>query len=152
MRRPVGWAALVLATALVCGSCAGSPELETDRAQTLQESVLTVTAAAAEGRWADAQTLITDTRAALDAGKDAGEVSTQRYDEIAAALDRVAADLAAEQAAADAAAQAAAEQAAAEQAAAEQAAAEQAAAEQAAPEVVAPKDKGKKPGKGNGDK
>ncbi|NUU17035.1 mucin-associated surface protein [Cellulomonas humilata] len=142
MRRPVGWAAVVLATALVCGSCAGSTELETDRAQALQESVLTVTAAAAEGRWVDAQSLLTDTRAALDAGKDAGEVSTERYDEIVAALDRVAADLAAEQAAADAAAQAAAEQAAAEPVT----------PEPAAPEVVAPKDKGKKPGKGNGDK
>ena len=128
----------------------------TDRAQALQESVLSVTQAASEARWADAQVLLAETQTALDAGADAGEVSTARYREIDAALDRVAADVAAAQAAADqaAAAQAAeqaaaaqaAEQAAAEQAAAEQAAAEKKAGPAPAKEQPAPKDKG--PGKG----
>ncbi|GEL96455.1 hypothetical protein CTE05_00020 [Cellulomonas terrae] len=147
------WTAVVLAAVLVCAGCAGRPDLEADRAQTLQESVLAVTQAAGEARWADAQSLLLTTRTTLDDGVDAGEVSTTRYREIDAALDLVATELAAAQAAADQAAaeQAAAEQAAAEQAAAEQAAAEKAAAEQNAPaapkkEPPAPKDKGK-PGK-----
>lgn len=150
MRRPAVWTAVVLGAVLVCAGCADRPDLEPDRAQTLQESVLAVTQAAGEARWADAQTLLADTRADLDAGADAGEVSTPRYREIDAALDLVATELAAAQAAADQAAaeQAAAEQAAAEQAAAEQAAAEKAAAEQNAPappkkEPPAPKGKGK---------
>ena len=115
--------------------CGSAPELEGDRAQKLQESVLGVTQAASEARWADAQVLLADTQASLDAGADAGEVSTARYREIDAALDRVAAELAAAQAAAD---QAAAAQAAAEQAAAEQAAAEQAAAEKKSEPAPAP--------------
>lgn len=150
MRRPAVWTAVVLGAVLVCAGCADRPDLEPDRAQTLQESVLAVTQAAGEARWADAQTLLADTRADLDDGADAGEVSTPRYREIDAALDLVATELAAAQAAADQAAaeQAAAEQAAAEQAAAEQAAAEKAAAEQNAPappkkEPPAPKGKGK---------
>ncbi|WP_456788206.1 hypothetical protein, partial [Cellulomonas sp. P5_C5] len=121
MRRAM--TALALGVALACAGCGSAPELAADRAQALQASVLAVTQAASDARWADAQVLLTDTQAALDAGVDAGDVSTARYREIDAALDRVAADLAAAQAAAD---QAAAEQAAAEQAAAEQAAAEQA--------------------------
>lgn len=153
MRRTGRWAVAVLAGVLVCAGCGNPPELADDRAQTLQETVLVVSQAASEARWADAQVLLAETQAALDAGADAGEVSTTRYREIDAALDRVAAELAAAQAAADqaAAAQAAADQAAAEQAAAEQAAAEQAAANQQvqpapAKEPKPPKDKG--PGKG----
>ncbi|GEK23597.1 hypothetical protein CXY01_41170 [Cellulomonas xylanilytica] len=149
--------AVVLGAGLACAGCGGTPELAADRAEVLQESVLVVTQAASEARWADAQVLLVDTRAALDAGVDAGEVSTARYREVDAALDRVAADLAAAQAAAEQAAAelAAAQQAAAEQAAAEQAAAEQAAAEQAAAEEKAgppakepPAPKGKGQGKG----
>jgi hypothetical protein len=144
--------ALVLGAVLLCAGCGSAPELAADRASSLQQSVLDVTQAASEARWADAQVLLVDTQASLDAGADAGEVSTTRYREIDAALDRVAAELAAAKAAADqaAAAQAAAEQAAAEQAAAEQAAAEQAAAEQKtahAPAKEPPKGKG--PGKGD---
>lgn len=154
MTRPGVWAAVVLGAVLVCAGCADRPDLEADRAATLQESVLAVTQAAGEARWADAQALLLTTRTTLDDGVDEGEVSTTRYREIDAALDLVATELAAAQAAADQAAaeQAVAEQAAAEQAAAEQAAAEKAAAEQqnapAAPkkEPPAPKDKGK-PGK-----
>jgi len=150
MRRVTVWTALVLGAVLVCAGCGSKPDLEDDRAQTLQESVLAVTQAAGEARWADAQNLLLTTRTALDDGLDAGEVSTTRYREIDTALDSVATELAAAQAAADQAAaeQAAAAQAAAEQAAAEQAAAEKAAAEQQAPagpkkEPPAPKDKGK---------
>jgi len=148
-----------VAVVLLCTACGNAPELTTDRAQALQESVLSVTQAASEARWADAQVLLAETQTALDAGADAGEVSTARYREIDAALDRVAADLAAAQAAADQAAAAqAAEQAAAAQAAAEQAAAEQAAAEQAAAEKKAapapPKEQPapKGPGRGKGGK
>jgi hypothetical protein len=130
--------------------CGSAPDLADDRAQTLQQSVLAVTQAAAEARWADAQGLLAETRSTLDAGADAGEVSTTRYRQIDAALEKVATELAAQQAAAEAAAaaQAAAEQAAAEQAAAEQAAAEQAAAEQAAPAPAPAPAKGKPKGKG----
>ena len=91
------------------------------------------------------RSLLAETQTALDAGADAGEVSTARYREIDAALDRVATELAAAQAAAD---QAAAEQAAAEQAAAEQAAAEQAAAEQAARHPHPPRSRPHPKGKG----
>ncbi|KQY47422.1 hypothetical protein [Cellulomonas sp. Root137] len=146
MRRRAGWAALVVATALLCGSCAGSPELADDRAATLQQSVLAVSQAAAESRWADAQSLLAETRTALDVGANAGEVSTERYQQIDAALDQVASDLAAQQTAA--------ELLAAEQAAADQAAADKAAAEQTAPAPApaTPKGKDKNPGKGNKDK
>ena len=141
---------LPVAVALFCTACGNAPDLAAERAQALQESVLSVTQAASEARWADAQALLAETQTALDAGADAGEVSTARYREIDAALDRVAADLAAAQAAQAAAAQAA-EQAAAAQAAAEQAAAEQAAAEKKAAPAPAKEPPGKKdkpPGKG----
>lgn len=155
MSRVLRWTAVVLGVGLVCGACGTAPELEPDRAVSLQESVLAVTQAASESRWVDAQALLVQTRVTLDDGVDEGEVSTARYREIDAALDQVAAELAAAQAVVEqaAAAQAAAEQAAA-QAAADQAAAEQAAAQQAAAEKAAeppghekpapaPKDKGK---------
>lgn len=150
MTRRARWGAFVLGVALLCGSCAGSPELAEDRAATLQQSVLAVSQAAAEARWADALALLAETRTALDAGAEADEVSPERYSEIDAALEQVAADLTAQQAAAE---QAAAAQAAADQAAAEQAAADKAAAEQQpAPAPAAPKGKPKDPGKGNKDK
>lgn len=147
------WTAVVLGAVLVCTGCS-RPDLETDRAASLQESVLAVTQAAGEARWADAQTLLLTTRTSLDDGLDAGEVSATRYREIDTALDLVATELAAAQAAADqaaaeqaAAAQAAAEQAAADKAAADKAAADKAAAEKNAPtapkQPPAPKDKGK---------
>ncbi|MDQ0373145.1 hypothetical protein [Cellulomonas humilata] len=148
MRRAARMISLVLGVALVCAGCGSSTELAADRARTLQDSVLAVSQAASEARWADAQSLLVETRVALDDGVDAGEVSTTRYREIDAALDLVATELAASRAAAD---QAAAEAAAAAQAAAEQAAAEQAAAEQEAappPAKEPPAPKGKGPGKG----
>jgi hypothetical protein len=111
MRRLLGCAALVLATALLATGCGSRPELDTQRAHTLQQSVLGVTQAAADGRWADAQTLLETTRTQLDAGADAGEVSTTRYRRIDSALDAVQSELAAEQERA-AAAQAATDQAA----------------------------------------
>lgn len=157
MRRRVGWTALVVASALACAGCADdAPELDADRARTLQESVLAVTQAAAESRWSDAQGLVAQTREALDEGADAGEVSTARYRQIDAALDGVESDLAAAVAAAAVAAQAAADQAAAEQAAADQAAAELAATPQPAPAPEAPaktpKGKENNPGKPKGGK
>ncbi|WP_315098838.1 mucin-associated surface protein [uncultured Cellulomonas sp.] len=152
MRRRVGWTALVVASALACAGCAdAAPDLDADRARTLQESVLAVTQAAAESRWSDAQGLVAQTREALDQGADAGEVSTARYRQIDAALDGVESDLAAAVAAAAVAAEAAAEQAAADQAAAELAATPQPAL---APEVPAKTPKGKEnnPGKPKGGK
>ena len=77
-----------LGVVLACAGCGSSPELAADRAQALQESVLAVTQAASEARWADAQSLLAETQTALDDGADAGEVSTARYREIDAALDR----------------------------------------------------------------
>ena len=133
-RRPL--AAVVLAAVLMTAGCAARPDLSADRAATLQDAVLHVTSAAAAGRWDEADAAITDTRARLDAGVDAGDVSTARYREIDRALDRVSAAVASARAEA-AAAQAAAEQAAAAQAAAEQAAAQQAAAQAAADQAAA---------------
>jgi len=116
MRRLLGCAAVVLAAALLTTGCSSKPELDADRAHTLQQSVLDVTKAAADGRWADAQTLLATTRTQLDAGADAGEVSTTRYRRIDSALDAVQSELAAAQAALErqqaAAARAAADQAA----------------------------------------
>ena len=161
MRRAARLTSVVLGVALVCAGCGSSPELAADRARALQDSVLAVSQAASEARWAEAQSLLVQTRGVLDDGVDEGEVSTARYREIDAALDVVATELAASQAAADqaAAALAAAEQAAAEQAAAEQAAAVQAAAEAAAEQQTAPAGPGKTPpkpkekgGPGKGDK
>ncbi|MBO9554439.1 hypothetical protein [Cellulomonas sp.] len=148
-RHPL--AAVVLAVTLVTAGCGSRPDLTDDRAATLQAAVLQVTSAAAAGRWDEADAALADTRARLDAGVDAGEVSTERYREIDRALDGVTAAVAAAKAQA-AAAQAAAEQAAAAQAAAAQAAAAQAAADQAAaaqegPRGPAPKPKEKGPAK-----
>lgn len=145
MRRRVGCAGLVLGLALAVAGCGSTPELDADRAHTLQQSVLGVTQAAAEGRWADAQALLATTRADLDAGADLGEVSTARYRQIDTALDEVESQLAAEQ---------------------ERAAAAAAAVPEPSPAAVSPapavvdtpattpkgKDKGKGPGKGKGGK
>lgn len=100
MRRRVGCAGLVLGLALAVAGCGSTPELDADRAHTLQQSVLGVTQAAAEGRWTDAQALLATTRADLDAGADLGEVSTARYRQIDTALDEVESQLAAAAAAA----------------------------------------------------
>jgi hypothetical protein len=114
MRLRAGVTAFVLGVALATAGCGGSsPELSADRAHTLQESVLGATQAAAEGRWDDAQALLTTTQTELDAGADAGEVSTARYREIAAAIVEVQTQITAEQqrVAAQAAADLAAQQA-----------------------------------------
>jgi hypothetical protein len=142
-RARAAWPAVVVlvVTAFLTGGCGAEPDLDADRASQLQEAVLQVSTAAAASQWDAADAGLVEARARLDAGVDAGEVSTARYREIDRALDAVAAAVAAERArvAAEqaAAAQAAAEQAAADQAAAEQAAAEQAAADQAAAEQAA---------------
>ena len=147
----------VLTGVLLVAGCGARPDLAPDRGANLRAAVLEVTAAAAAGRWDAAEAALSDTRARLDAGVDAGDVSTTRYREIDQALDRVSEALvtarAEEAAAAAAAQQAAADQAAADLAAAQPAAAEQAAAQQGGPErAPAPKDKGpgkpKGPGKG----
>lgn len=144
------FAAVVLVAALVTAGCGSRPDLTHDRAVTLQAAVMQMTSAAAAGHWDEADAAIADTRARLDAGVDAGEVSTTRYREIDRALDGVTAAVAAARAQA-VAAQAAAEQAAAAQAAAAQAAADQAAADRAAaqeaPRGPAPKPKEKGPAK-----
>ena len=141
MRRAL---ALVLGAGLLVAGCGNSPDLAPDRAHTLQGTVLAVSQASAVARWDDALGLVTEARTELDAGVDAGEVSTARYREVDAALDQVEAQITAERDRV-AAEQAAAAQAAADQAAAEQAAAEQAATEQAAP---APAPKPEPPAKG----
>ncbi len=140
---------LVLAAGLLLAGCSGSPDLAPDRAHTLQESVLAVSQAASEARWDDALALLGTTRTELDAGVDAGEVSTARYREVDAALDRVESEITAEQA------RVAADQLAAEQAAAAASAAATPPASEPAPEPAAPgkgNGKDKNPGKGNGNK
>ena len=105
----------VLALVIVLGGCGRSPELAADRAGSLQDEVLDVTTAAAAGDWDAADAGIASAHAQLDAALDADDVTTARYHEIDAALDRVtatisverdkaAAQIAADQAAADAAA------------------------------------------------
>ena len=141
MRLRMSGIAVVLGVALAVAGCAGAPELTDDRAHTLQQSVLGVTQAAAEGRWDDASVLLTAARTELDEGADLGEVSPARYRAINAALVEVQTDLDAEKARADAA-QAAAEQ---QRAAAEQAAQEATATPTTAP--ATPKGKDKTPGK-----
>ena len=150
--RPRARAAAVgLAAVLVVGGCGHAPDLAAERAHALQQSVLAVSQAAAQGDWAQASTALDRTRTQLEAGADAGEVSSARYRQVDAALDDVEQQVAAAQAAAQAAAeQAAADQAAAEQAAAEQAAAEQAAADQAAAEQAAATSAGAGPAPGDG--
>lgn len=132
MRRPI---ALVLAAGLLLAGCSGSTDLAPDRAHTLQQSVLAVSQAASEARWDDALALLGTTRTELDAGVDAGEVSTERYREVDAALDRVEAEITAEQA-----------RIAADQLAAEQAQASATATPPASEPAPAPAS----PGKGNG--
>ncbi len=96
LRRAVVTLGVALALLGVSG-CGSSTELGTDRARTLQASVLAVTRAAADGHWREATTLLGSTRALLDAGVEQGEVSAMRYRAIDAALDEVEAELAAAQ-------------------------------------------------------
>lgn len=136
--------AVLVAGALLAG-CGSSPELAPSAAGELQQSVLEVTQAAADGRFELAAAGLADVRQELIAAAEQGDVSADRYRTIDEALTAAEAQLAtvqqalAEQAAAEQAAaqQAAVDQALAEQAAAQQAAAEQAAAEQAAAEQPA---------------
>ena len=144
MRRP---AVLVLVAGLLLAGCGGSTDLAPDRAHTLQTTVLAVSQAASEARWDDALGLLDEARAELDAGADASEVSTARYREVDAALDRVEAEITAEQA------RIAAAQVAAEQAAAEASAAATEPAPAPAPAPAGPgKGKDKNPGKGKSGK
>ncbi|WP_028047546.1 hypothetical protein [Cellulomonas sp. URHE0023] len=169
MRWRVGCTALALAGLLLAGCGGSGTDLAASRARTLQDAVLGVTHAAADGRWDDAEALLATTRTELDAGARRGEVSTERYGQIDAALDEVQAELSAQEARAAAAEQERAAAAALEQerAAAEQerAAAEQAVTDQTAPiatvapapappapKATTPKGKGDHPGKGKGNK
>ncbi|MET0789071.1 MAG: hypothetical protein ABWY33_07510 [Cellulomonas sp.] len=142
MRRRI---ALVLGAGLLLAGCGGSTDLAPDRAHTLQQTVLAVSQAASEARWADALVLLDEARDELDAGVDAHEVSTARYREVDSALERVEAEITAEQA-----------RLAAAQVAAEQAAAEASAAATEPAPAPAPADPGKGkdkgPGKGKGGK
>lgn len=77
---------------LTLGACGSESDLTADRARALQADVLAVTSAAAAGSWEAVDEAIRAARADLDAGLDAGDLSTARYREIDAALDRVAAE------------------------------------------------------------
>lgn len=153
-RRPLrrGQVAVALGTVLLLSGCGASPDLRPATAATLQEGVLGVTQAIADGQLDVAESELAELRSTLEAAVDEGDVGASRYRVVDDALDRVTAELAAARAAQAAAEQAAAEQAAAAQAAAEQAAAEQAAAEQAAAEQAAAEQaqNGNGNGKGNG--
>ncbi|RHA42322.1 hypothetical protein D1825_07455 [Cellulomonas rhizosphaerae] len=80
---------------LAVGACGSQTDLAEDRAHTLQVDVLAVSTAAAAKKWDAVESALTAARKQLDAGLDAGEISTSRYHEIDAALDRVAAEVAA---------------------------------------------------------
>lgn len=135
------WATAGLVGALVLGPTAcATPDLADTRARGLQEDVLAVTQASAQGRFEAADALLARLRDEVEEGRERGEMSAERYATLDAALDDVAAELAeasAARAAADAAAQAAAAQAAAEAAAAQATAEAQALAAQAQAEADA---------------
>lgn len=105
MRR-AAWLGCALTLALTLSACSSPPDLEVDRARTLEADVLVVTRAAAAAKWDAVAAGIAAARSDLDAGLDAGDLSTARYREIDAALDRVAAEAEAAQDRAAAAAKA----------------------------------------------
>jgi hypothetical protein len=144
----------VLVAGLLLGGCAARADLAPHTAGELQQSVLELTQAVADGRFEVAGARLADLRRELAAAADQGDVSATRYRMIDEALTLTEAQLAAaEQAAAEEAAaqEAAARQTAVDQALAEQAAAAQAAAEQAAAEKSASeKGQPKPPGQGKG--
>ncbi|ROS30573.1 hypothetical protein [Cellulomonas sp. PhB150] len=78
--------------ALTLGACGSPTDLTAETARSLQADVLSVTTAAAGGKWDAVDSGVAATRADLDAALDAGEISTARYREVDAALDRVAAE------------------------------------------------------------
>ncbi|WP_210478997.1 hypothetical protein [Naasia sp. SYSU D00948] len=145
-------AGVALAVSLSLAGCASSPELTVSAADRLQQQVLAVTTAAAEGRYADARAALEVTVQDLEAAVDAEEVSPTRYREILAAVRLVRADLEAAAAAAAAAEQAQREAELQQQLEAQQqAAAEAAAAQQAAEEAAAQEAANGNEGGGNGD-
>ncbi|MDC7121110.1 hypothetical protein OMK64_06125 [Cellulomonas fimi] len=142
------WAASALvATVLLGAAGCARPDVDADRARALQSDVLAVTQASAEGRYDAAAALLDRLRAEVEGGRSSGDLSSERYATLSAAIDDVATELeaaASAQAAAEAAEQAAAAEAAAEAAraqataeAAEQAAAAQAAADAALAQATA---------------
>ncbi|QGQ19301.1 hypothetical protein GC089_08740 [Cellulomonas sp. JZ18] len=102
-RARAGVAAVVLA--LVLAGCAAG-DVDARRAGLLQQDVLAVTAAAAEGRLDAAAVLLERLRTEVDDAHGDGDLSDERHDEVTAALDDVAAQLEAGLAAQAAAAEA----------------------------------------------
>ena len=102
--RPAALLGGAVTLVLALGACSSESDLTAERARALQADVLAVTTAAAAGNWEAVDDGITAARADLDAGLDAGDLSTARYREIDAALDRVAAEADAADAAQDRAA------------------------------------------------
>jgi outer membrane biosynthesis protein TonB len=88
-------AGIALAGSMLTGCATGTPDLNADTAAGLQDGVLTVTTAAADGDFAGAQAALDTVQADLTAASAAEGVTAARAAEIQAAIDLVAGDLAA---------------------------------------------------------
>lgn len=130
----------VIAIALTAGllaGCAGGSSYDSETAERLQQQVLVVSTASADGDWAGASTALLELEASAATALARGEITQKRFDAIMAALSLVRADI---------------EAAVAEQAAAEEAArqAEEAARQAAEEAAERNEDSGKDRGNGYG--
>ncbi len=119
----------VVAAALLLGGCANAPAYDPDTAEQLQQQVLDVTTASAEGAYDVARTGLLELEADARDAHARGLITAERLDSILAAIVLVTASLDAEIAAAE---QAEAERLAAEEAARAAEEARQAAEQEAA--------------------
>lgn len=86
--------AVVLAITLTLAGCApAQPELATDAAARLQQEVLAVSTASADGKLEDAVAALDQTEKELDAALAADEISPKRYREVRDAIRLVRGDL-----------------------------------------------------------
>lgn len=94
--RPLALAAAFLIAASALSGCSESiPEIQPGAASQLQDGVLAVSTAAADGEYAAAQSELTKVQADVLAFAKAGDVTPARSAEIQAAIKLVSADLAA---------------------------------------------------------
>lgn len=115
-RRLRAVVAIALTAGLLAG-CAGGSSYDSATAERLQQQVLVVSTASADGDWAGASTALLELEASAATALARGEITQERFDAIMAALSLVRADIeaaVAEQAAAEEAARQAAEEAAEE--------------------------------------
>lgn len=83
---------VVLSIGLVTG-CVGSSTYDTETAGRLQQQVLAVSTASAEGDWAAASTALMELEASAATALARGEITQARFDAIMAAVSLVRADI-----------------------------------------------------------